>query len=211
MFMPKETGGGDFAPCPAGNHVAICIQVIDLGTQETNYMGEIDHKRQVRIGWEIPDERMSDGRPFTIGKTYTFSSHKKAGLRQHLESWRGVAFKDSDLGPGGFNIQNILGKPCLLNVMQKEKQTGGFYATVAGVSKLPKGMPIPEASNGQIYFSLEKFDAHAFAALSDYWRELIAKSPEYLAATQPLKPSGAPAVISKVTGNPVDLNDDIPF
>lgn len=211
MYMPKETGG-DFTPCPPGTHAAICIQVIDLGTQETSYMGgETEHKRQIRIGWEIPEERMSDGRPFTIGKTYTFSSHKKAGLRLHLESWRGQAFKEEELSgaPGSFDIKNILGKPCLLNVMQKEGQKG-LYSVVTGVSKLPKGMAVPAASNGQVYLTLDKYDAHSYAVLGDYWRELIAKSPEYAVATGVAKPTGAPAagLKSATTG---DLDDDIPF
>lgn len=211
MYMPKETGG-DFAPCPAGTHAAICIQVIDLGTQETSFEGNIDHKRQIRIAWELPDERMSDGRPFTIGKTYTFSSHKKAGLRLHLESWRGQAFKETDLSgaEGAFDIKNILGKACLLNVMQKEGAKG-LYATVTGVSKLPKGMAVPTATNGQVYFTLDKFDLHTFNALGDYWREQIAKSPEYLLATAPAKPSGAPAPKTAAQQTIDELNDDIPF
>lgn len=208
MYMPKETGG-DFAAAPAGTHVAICCQVIDLGTQETNYEGNVDHKRQVRIGWELPTERMSDGRPFTIGKTYTFSSHKKAALRTHLESWRGQAFKDSDFGEGGFDIKNILGKPCLLNIIQKEGDKG-IRSSVTGVSKLPKGMEVPEASNGNVYLTLDKFDAHSYAVLPDYWRETIAKSPEYQKAIGIAKPTGAPAagLKSATTG---DLDDDIPF
>ena len=201
MHMPKETGG-DFAPAPAGTHLAICCQVIDLGTQETEFEGTKDHKRQVRIGWELPTERMSDGRPFTIGKTYTFSSHKKANLRTNLESWRGVAFKDSDFGPGGFDIKNILGKPCLLNIMHKEGSRGN-YATVTGVSRLPKGMDVPEMSNGIIYLSLEKFDVHSFDALPEYWRETIKKSPEYVAAT-----TGKPATVAPKLS---ELDDDIPF
>ena len=126
MHMPPNTGGGDFEPPPAGNHRAVCYRVIDLGTQQTEYQGQTKYQRKIMLSWELCDEIMPargdfGPKPFSMSQRYTFSSHEKAVLRQHLESWRGVPFQDSDFGPGGFDIRNVLGKSCLLNVVHEIK------------------------------------------------------------------------------------------
>ncbi len=164
MEIPKPSeGGGNFELPPIGTHLAVCYQVIDLGTQEVTYDGQTKHAHQVRVSWELSDERMSDGRPFSVHKKYTWSMHEKATLRHHLEAWRGVAFAEKDFGKGGFDIKNILGKPCILTVVQSAGNNGKTYANVAGVGKLMKGQK----------------DAAIYASLPDWMKEIIAKSPEY--------------------------------
>lgn len=182
MHMP-ENSGGDFKPCPDGNHVAICIRVIDLGTQKVEYQGQTKMQHKVLITWEIPEEKMDDGRPFTINKKYTFSSHEKSNFRKDLEAWRGLPFKDSDFGPGGFDIKNLLDKGCMLNVVHNEKG-GTTYANIASIARLPKGMATPIAHNGTVYFSLENPDWTVFDALSDGLKKTIMESPEYHEARQ---------------------------
>ena len=49
----------------------------------------------------FPTEQMSDGRPFTISKRYTWSTHEKATLRKDLEAWRGVKVVALVGGVGG--------------------------------------------------------------------------------------------------------------
>lgn len=182
MYLPTPSEGGNFTPPPSGTFPAICYRLIDLGTQETVYQGEKKHQRKISISWEIadPETKMEDGRPFTISQRYTFSMHEKATLRRHLESWRGAAFVESDFGPGGFNLRNILGKPCFLPIVHKT--TGeNTYANIAGVMKLPKGFPIGKATNEILYLSLEPddFDSAALAKLSERLQETIRSSPEY--------------------------------
>lgn len=177
MHMPENTGG-DFQSCPAGNHVAVCYRVLDLGTQKSDFQGQVSMKRKVLITWEIPDELMDDGRPFSVSKKYTFSSHEKATFRKDLESWRGVPFQDSDFGPGGFDIKNLLGKGCMLNVIHEEKGDK-TYTNIASIARMPKGMNAPAPVNAITYFTLEKPDWAIYDALSQGLRDQIAKSPEY--------------------------------
>ena len=124
VYVPKNEGG-DFQNVPAGTHPAICYRVIDLGTQEISWQGQVKHQHKILVSWEIadPEVRMEDGRPFSIGNRYTWSMNEKSRLRADLESWRGQAFTEIDLseGPGGFEIENILGKPCLLSVVHTTK------------------------------------------------------------------------------------------
>ena len=191
MHMPPNTGGGDFEPPPAGNHRAVCYRVIDLGTQQTEYQGQTKYQRKIMLSWELCDEIMPargdfGPKPFSMSQRYTFSSHEKAVLRQHLESWRGVPFQDSDFGPGGFDIRNVLGKSCLLNVVHEIKN-GKTYANIKAIGKMPKGMTPGVSVNPEVYFSLEPiaFSQTTFDTLSEGLRNTIMKSPEWAALQRP--------------------------
>ncbi len=180
MHLPAPTES-NFTPVPAGTHLGICYRVIDMGTQSSTFDGETKQAHKVMISWEIPDEKMDDGRPFTISKTYTFSTHEKATLRKDLEAWRGMAFTPRDFGPTGFDIKNVLGKACTLSVVHAER-LGKTYANVASVGKLMKGVATPPLVNQLVYLCLNstRWDAFAFASLPAYLQGKITASPEYI-------------------------------
>lgn len=189
MKLPKAPTS-TFEKCPEGNHIAVCYEVLDLGTQEMNFQGEVKHKHMIWIGWETPDEQMDDGRPYVIGKRYTLSSHEKSTLRKHLESWRGKRFTDDELE--SFDIANLIGAGCLLNVVHSEND-GRTYANIEAVARLPKGTTAPPLVNDATYLSLEPdaFDANVFAGLSERMQETIAQSPEYHSLVAEPTPSRA--------------------
>jgi len=206
--LPVPSEGGKFERCPEGNHVAVCFEVIDLGTVKTTYLGETKKQRKIWLGWEISNERMEDGRPFVIGKRYTLSSFEKATLRKDLESWRGRKFKDEDFGPSGdFDIKQVIGKGCLLNVVYSEKE-GKTYANIETVAALPKGTNAPALTNPTVYLSLDpdEFNALAFESLSERMQTIIREAPEFkqIESLLLLSHSGAPAA----GGND---DDEIPF
>lgn len=180
MYIPQPTEGNFELP-PAGTFMASCYRVIDLGTQQTTYMGQPKTAHKILVTWELHgDDRMADGRPFSISKRYTWSMNEKAALRHDLESWRGVPFSENDFGPGGFDIQNILGKACLLTIVHSENN-GKNYANISAVSKLMKGMQPPKVENETVYLWLtpERWDAATFGKLSQGLQQAIMKSPEY--------------------------------
>lgn len=205
MYMPPKTGS-DFTPPPAGTHLAICYRVVDLGTQQTTYKGTPKIQHKIMLSWELPNETMEDGKPYVISQRYTWSSSEKARLRQDLESWRGVPFKDSDFGEGGFDIRNILGKPCLLNIVHRV-DGDKTYADIKTVSKIMKGMEVPALANPTVYLSLDRkeFNAEVFGNLSDTLKETIRKSPEYHETTSDGHVSEAPPATRD------ELEDAIPF
>lgn len=207
MYMPAPTK--DFEEPPEGSHAARCYRVVDLGTQEVEWEGKIKHQHKVLIGWELHcDERMQDGRPFSISKRYTLSSSDKGNFRKDLEAWRGKRFEDSDFGPGGFNIKNLINVPCLLSLARSEKG-GKSYTNVVAIMKPPKGMEIPALENETVFLSLEKSDwnAEVFGKLSDGLKETIRKSPEFAELTPPDRPVADNA---RATSRD-DLDSDIPF
>jgi len=130
--------GPTFIPAPEGAHPAVCVDVVDLGTLEVNYGGKSKKQHKIRIVWQI-DENQEDGKPFIVQQRFTLSLHEKAGLRKALESWRGKQFTDDELE--GFDVETVIGKPCLLNVMHNKKD-GAVYANVTSIMRLPKGLAI---------------------------------------------------------------------
>lgn len=190
MKLPKSENK-DFELVPAGNHLAVCFQVIDLGTQTVEWQGVSKQQRKVRIGWELPGELMADGRPFMISNRYTFSTYERAKLRQHLESWRGKPFEDSDFGDDGFEVKNLIGCGCMLNVIHN-KSGDRTYANIQSIAQMPKGQKVGELVNEPVYFSLEEPDAGIWDSLPDWLQEVIGRSPEYQALVkqeQPAPPS----------------------
>lgn len=199
-----DTGGGDFEQPPVGTHVARCVKVIDIGTQKGEYQGKATSKRQCIVGWELPDELMTEGdyagKPFTVSKFYTASLSEKANLRKDLANWRGRDFTEQELQ--GFEAKNILGKACLVQLTQNDKKK----IRVTGIVALPKGSQVAEQVNDIVYFSLDEFDQATFDRLSDGYKKLIMSSPEYKAVTDPSFGHDSP------NGGPFDdLDDDIPF
>jgi hypothetical protein len=143
LTYKTNAGAGDFTPVPAGSHIAVCDIVADIGLQPGSQLFP-KPKQQVYIRFQIPNERVEfekDGKkqegPAVIGKTYTASMNEKATLRHHLESWRGKQFSDEQAE--AFDVSAILGKPCMLTVMQTQKD-GKTYANIAGIGPLPKGI-----------------------------------------------------------------------
>lgn len=212
MYLPKPSEGGNFTPPPAGSHLAICYRVLDLGTQLTRYMGDQKIQHKIMLTWELPDEKMEDGQPFSISQRYTFSMHEKATLRKHLEAWRGKAFEEGDFGPGGFHLSKLLGVPCLLSVTHTEKE-GKTYANVASVSALPKAMRdnVADLTNAKTLLSLDpqEFDAEVFKGLSDGLKDVIRKAPEFAKVAG--RVDGGTNGYEAPPSPPDDLDDDIPF
>ncbi|MFA6213520.1 MAG: hypothetical protein WC714_29050 [Candidatus Obscuribacterales bacterium] len=201
-----DTGGGDFQQAPAGSHIARCIRIVDLGTQKNEYQGVVNHKSQVLVSWELCHEMMDiDGqqKPFIVSKFYTNSLNEKANLRHDLINWRGREFSPEELNK--FDLQSILGAPCILSVVHNEKGK----AKVEGVLKLTKGTVAPEAQNKPYAFWLDEFERNVFDALSDGIKAIIEKSPEYQAmmkaTTKELTDTLPPAHSFS------NFEDDIPF
>lgn len=180
MELPKNEGG-NFELVPQGTFVARCYRFIDLGSHEQSYQGESKGlKRLVMVGFELPTETMEDGRPFSIHKRWTWSTHEKANMRKDLESWRGAKFEDSDFGPGGFDVRNLLGVPCTLSIIHNVKESETF-ANISAIGKAMKGITCPPQMNSSVYLSLEphEFDREVFQNLSEKLQKFIGESPEY--------------------------------
>lgn len=187
LTVPGKDAGSQFTPAPEGVHPAVCVAVIDLGTQTQEFNGETKVARQIQIRFELDTEERAGDRPFSVSRTYTASLHPRAGLRKTLEGWSG-----KPLTEGKFDFSKLLGKGCQVHVMHKVKANGDTVANIVGVLPLAKGMKTPEPSINTYLFSLDDFDEELFDSFSEGMRKWIAKSPEYQAIINPPPKKAAP-------------------
>ncbi len=206
----QESGGSDFQQAPIGTHVARCIRLIDLGTQTNESEGKETKRNQVLVMWELCHEMMETeegAKPFIVSRFYTNSLNEKATLRHDLAQWRGRDFTDEESKK--FDLQSILGHPCMLSVISNEKGR----SKVGGVMKMPKGQTAPEPTNKPYAFWLDEFQRSAFESLSEGIKKIIMRSPEYQTITAPLPPATpAQAAVAQMQGKKfADIESDIPF
>ena len=218
MSFYVEDKGGNFERCPSGMHLARCYRIIDLGTQKAEYMGQTKYLHKVMLGWEIhgTDDSgkpllMQDKRPFAIFKNYTLSWSEKANLRLDLQSWRGKPFTQEEMRR--FDLKNILGAWCMLNVIEREGQNGKTYANINGVTPVPaiiKQNGLPQGVNKTEMFNLQEPDMVLFETFSDNLKAKITSSPEW----QKMQGKAAPApATGAAPAAPAmdDMDIDIPF
>ena len=174
LTVSGVSGSKNYETCPEGTFAARCYQIIDLGHQTVIWEGQASVKPIVRITWEI-SEKMADGRPFVISKEYTARITPKSSLKKDLEAWRGRAFTDQELA--NFSLENVLGKPCMLQVTHK-KSADKSYANVSSIMSLPKGMPCEELVNPAVTFDIQEFNNEIFESLPEFIRKKILMSKE---------------------------------
>lgn len=174
----KDSGGEAFEQPPLGSHVARCIALIDLGTRP----GMFGEKRDVLIRWELPHESSKTGEVATASAFYRQSLNEKANLRIMLKSWRGRDFTDEELV--GFDARNILGKPCMVSIIEKQTQKGDVKHVVSAVTAVPRGMDVPGQKTPSLYFSLDNFNQQEFDAVGEGIQKLIKESKEYKARVE---------------------------
>lgn len=175
---------------PAGNYLARCYQMIEIGTITETVMGKNVTHPKVRIGWELPDELRTFStekgeQPLVISKEYTLSMNEKASLRKMLASWRGKDFTEEEAK--SFDITKLLGASCLLNIIHKPKKNdpATLYQEIAGVTSVPKGTKVPPQINQTFVLSYDNFDEDLFRQLPDFIRNVMITSDEYRSLNNP--------------------------
>jgi hypothetical protein len=183
-----NTGGTNYTPIEAGNYVARCYQMVQIGTVVENILGENKTMNKVRLSWELPTElkvfKEENGeQPYSLSKEFTLSLHEKATLRKFLAGWRGKDFTDEE--SKAFDITVLVGKECMLNIIHKESKQGKIFAEISSISTLPKGMKCPIAINKPFILSYDAFDEEKFNILPDFIKDKMKTSAEFKALKNP--------------------------
>ena len=188
MSTVVKSTGADFKPCPEGTHVARCVQLIVLGMIHSEKWDK--KSEQVLLGWEVPSELRDDGAPHLLWQRYTMSLHEKAKLRQHLEAWRGKKFTDEELA--GFDLKNILGKPCMISVVHNSHD-GRTYANIQTVMSMLKGSACPKQISKTVFYDVDDHDAEVFDTFGERLQADIISSDNWRAYQERLgrKPTKA--------------------
>lgn len=136
----KPEPKNDYLQPPAGNHPAVLVAMVDLGTQVQEYQGQETRQRRAFCVWELvceADGNYTDGRNFLVGIDLNLSNNENAKFRQWVEARLNRKYpKDHK-----HDFSQELGKPCLLSVKHNAKG----YPKVDGMSAVPRGMTVPAA------------------------------------------------------------------
>lgn len=194
---------------PAGNYIARCYQMIEIGTVTENVQGKQVVTKKVRIGWELPEElRTFDEKrgeqPLVISKEYTLSMNEKANLRKDLASWRGKDFTQDEAKC--FDITKLLGVACMLNIIHKPgvSDPTKIYERIAGITGIPKGVKPPAQITPMFVLSYDDFDFNKYSNLPDFIKDKMKGSLEFAALSQPHHTNMDAAEITEPL-------DDLPF
>jgi hypothetical protein len=206
------TASQTFETAPAGVYPARLYRLIDLGTQAGDYQGKPTKARKLLLSFELlGEDRMTDGKPFSISRRFTASLSDKAALRAFINQWRGKALNDEEVK--AFDMSKMLGAYGFLNLVEASKD-GKTYTNIASISTIPKGMPKPKGVNALQLFDMGKPDWNVYDTLGERLQEQIAASPEYQALQGWGEPQAANTAPRKPTAAPADtaeFGDDIPF
>jgi len=199
-----------FRPVPEGTHLARCYRIVDLGTQESTYLGQVKTQRKVMIHFEVHGDDENGfalitraGEPMSISKNYTLSIGEQSRLREDLVSWRGKAFTPQELK--GFELKNLLGAWGMISVIKTISENGKEYFNIKAITPVPAVMKkngMPQHFNEAKIFSIDSPDMELFATFSDYLRAKIEGSPEWRRRNKSVAYTG---------GGVEDLDEDLPF
>lgn len=199
----------DFEVVPAGNHIAICNAIVDMGMQPGHGQYPAP-KHEVYIRFELPTERVKyqkDGKeiegPMSAGRMFTASMSEKANLRKFIESWFGKKFTSDDAA-ADFDPSLLIGRKCLLNITHTEKGQK-VYANIANATPIPKGMPADyEQTNTSLFYDLDEPNQAVYEKLPEWLRKKI--DERIISEAQTDKEYQVSASRSAD-----DFDDDIPF
>jgi hypothetical protein len=198
----SNNGGTTYEPVSEGAFIAICYSIVDLGDQYSEKFGNTS--RKVLLTWELPDETIEiegEIKPRAISKEYTLSLNEKANLKKDLEAWRGKKFTEEELK--GFDLENVLGKACQLQIVHSTKENK-TYANIAAIMGLPKGVKPGAPKNQTVYFDIEADNALSNVNLLPTWvQDKIKKSEQYKAMVN--------GGMSDDSGFYAITDDDLPF
>lgn len=199
---------------PSGTHLARLYRLVDLGWQTSTYQDEVRNQHQAILGWELCTRLMSDGyNPYSVSKQLNLSLHEKSTFRGWAEAMMGREFGPSDLaGRKRFDVKELLGTVCLLQVEHGTSRRGNLFAKVANLMQAPDGVEAPAPVNEVFYFSLDprEFDQAVFAELSQWDREKIEGSDTWTKLQRRLGNAPAQMIEDKRPTSEI-IGDDLPF
>jgi hypothetical protein len=188
----------DTTPVAAGIHPARLAWVVDLGIQS----GQYGDKPKVVLSFELPDEVMPDGRPAMLSKTFTASLTPKSALRAALAALVGPLTTGTQLA-----LKDVVGKPCMLTVVHKPRDSGGVSATIEAIAT-PGRYQVPPLIGPGLVYDMAKPDPAVLSGLPEWIQTAVAQAKP---AAKPSTP--APAAQAKVTApvpaEAVPFDDDL--
>ncbi len=191
----KDRAKPALPPIPAGQYLAVCVGVFDLGEQYSEKFKSYSPK--LMITFDIPAVTIEvDGKqePRQLSREFTISGKNNSKLRAFLSSWNGAQYSDEAFGE--FDPLTQIGKPAMINVLLNET---GEYANIDTIMPLFPGLPVPTTTTPLKVWDMDTWDDKAFGELPGWVQEKIRKSTQY-------QKEHAPATTVAVTAPPATQN-----
>ena len=122
-------------PAPEGLHPSVCCDVVDLGEQQTDW----GPKPKIELRFLLDEVNPETQKPFEVRARFANSLHKKARLRQVLETWRNKRFTADELQ--GWDLEKLIGACAQVQIVHAPGDEGRVWANIQAVVPFPKGMP----------------------------------------------------------------------
>lgn len=201
---------------PVGQHLAVCFQIIDMGTQLIQFKPGAEPKAtpQIYIGWEFCNPKLravfdkeKGEQPMAIFQKYSMYLGPKANLGMMLNSWLSSEIKEMNFE----KWNKLAGRTCMIQVVhnpdakKKDDVTGKaiMYANIGmkglAIFPRPTEVPLPAGMvNEKLVLFLDHFNWEAFNKVPKFLQEMIKHSAEW---------SG---ILKQHGQNPMDAAAEIP-
>ena len=171
----KDRAKPALPPVPAGQYLAVCVGVFDLGEQYSEKYKNYSPK--LMITFDIPAVTIEvDGKqePRQLSREFTISGKSNSNLRAFISSWNGVQYSDEAFGE--FDPLTQVGKPAMINVLLNET---GEYANIDTIMPLFPGLTAPTTATPLKVWDMDKWDDNVFKDLPGWVQDKIKKSTQY--------------------------------
>lgn len=179
MSLTVSASAPSIEPIPEGTYLAVCCSLVDLGMQYNERFNNT--QRKVLIEWELPELTYENKEGVTktrrCNNRYTASLNDRGNLRRDLAAWRGRDFTEAELEE--FNLCNIVGKSCLINIVHTTGKNGNTYANISGIVALPKSMQPGKLSEPPVVIDLDNCSLDDVDNLPNRIGDQIRKSLTY--------------------------------
>jgi hypothetical protein len=128
----------------AGQFVAKCVDVIDLGEKVQDY----DPKKpkylapKCALVFRTGEKNPETGEYLDVSVEYTVSMGEKSNMRPFLEGWRGKAYTPAEADEG-VPLDKLEGRWALIQIGHKTSKKDKPYAIIMTAMGVPKGMALP--------------------------------------------------------------------
>lgn len=196
MLRVKDKAKAAIPPIPAGQYLAVCVGVFDLGEQYSEVYKNYSHK--LVITFDVPSITIEvDGKqePRQLSREFRISGKSNSNLRKFVSAWNGIQYSDDAFGE--LDLLEQLGKPAMISVVLNET---GEYANIDTIMPLFPGLPVPVTATQPKKWEMDAWDDKAFEELPVWVQEKIKKSTQYqkyhapatvVAVTSTAEPSAA--------------------
>jgi hypothetical protein len=180
--LTLTAGGGNVATeyqqPPVGDHKAILVGIVESKNEQTAY----GPKDLVFFYFEL-EEKMDDGRPFSVRAKFTKSLNEKSNLYKFLQKWRGKPFAAGE----EFDLNEMIGVGCILELIAWSPKNDPSV-----IRHLPdRARPLPKK---EWVKASGEFDAAAASERIEKWKE-----------------ENSPDATRDGAARPFEENDDVPF